>query len=533
MADLNKLRAQHVAIGDQIRILADKESLTDAEEQRFEQSLAAYKQLTAEIELATTAANAKRAALRNDPNVTSSQGWDGPAPAQWRQSDRRHAWESADREPDQRVGNAMRGIETACEMAESMTGLRTDIAPSVRSTMERHPRAADAVVARSDPAYVGAFSKLVTIGDPGRAFAAMTAEERDAFGRVEMEHRAANEGTGSAGGYGVPVLIDPAIILMGTGSINPFRALARTRTGVSDIYKGVATAGITAAWTAEGAAVADGTPTLTQPSITAYKGAAWVPFSMELEADYASFTEQLVTLFVDAQAVLETTAFSTGSGSAQPWGIQTRLVNNTFSQITSTTHGTIGVTDVYNVFAALPPRYRPGSVWLGSAVTQNAIRGAGSDLLGQIGGAGYAAGNSLMPISADGVQMLLLGKRYYKSSGFADLPTNSTASAAYLTVTDLSKSYTIFDRMNSAQVKLVPHLFDQATGRPTGQRGAWYSWRVGGDVTNEATTGEMGARTLMNKTSVSHLQVNGAARRDSAGRSLSLTKRLVRARSAR
>jgi HK97 family phage major capsid protein len=497
-ADLAQMRSQLVALGEAIRVLADKDDLTPKEAERFDLSLKEYENLKAEITLAT---NAARSALRNDPSVTSSRGHDGPAPAQWRQSDRRAAWEYAGREPSQRVGYAMRGIETACEMAESMTGLRSDIAPSIRSTLERHPRAADAIVARSDPAYVTAFSKLVTIGDPGRAFASMTEEERNAFARTEQEHRAANEGTGSAGGYGVPVLIDPAIILLGTGSINPFRELAKTESGVSDVFKGVATAGITANWTAEGGVVADGTPTLIQPSITAYKGACFVPFSIELEADYATVTEQLVTLFVDAQAVLETTAFSTGSGSGQPYGIQTRLVNNTFSQITSTTHGTIGTVDVYNLFAALPPRYRPGSEWLGSAVTQNAIRSAGNDLLGQLGSAGYAAGSSLMPISADGVQMMLLGKRYYESSGFVDLPTNSTATAAYLTVTDLSKSYIIFDRLNSGAVELVPHLFDPTTGRPLGERGAWYSWRVGGDMTNSTGTGETGARTLMNKTS--------------------------------
>lgn len=356
-------------------------------------------------------------------------------------------------------------------------------------------------MARSDPAYIGAFAKLVAIGDPGRAWASMDDDERAAFGRVEQEHRAANEGTGSAGGFGVPILIDPAIILLGTGSVNPFRHLAKTVTGISDIWNGVASTGITANWTAEGAAVADGTPTLTQPWIPAYKAAEWVPFSMELEADYATFIEQVTMIFIDAQNVLETTAFSIGTGSGQPFGIQTRLLSNTFSQVVSTTHGTIGTVDVYGLFAALEPRYRPNAVWLGSAVTQNAIRQSGDDRLGQLPGAGYSAGSTILPVAADGVNMMLLGHPYHESSGFADLPTNSTASAAYLTVTDFSKSYIIFDGLNSGQVELVPHLFDQATGRPTGQRGVWYSWRVGADTTNSTNVGATGAKTLMNKTS--------------------------------
>jgi predicted phage gp36 major capsid-like protein len=96
--------------------------------------------------------------------------------------------------------------------------------------------------------------------------------------------------------------------------------------------------------------------------------------------------------------------------------------------------------------------------------------------------------------------MNLLGHKFYETSGFADMPINTTATAAYLTVTDLAKSYIIFDRMNSAQVELIPFMFDQATARPNGQRGAWYSWRVGGDMTNSGTTGENGARVLLNKT---------------------------------
>jgi hypothetical protein len=100
------------------------------------------------------------------------------------------------------------------------------------------------------------------------------------------------------------------------------------------------------------------------------------------------------------------------------------------------------------------------------------IRQSGDDRLGQLSGAGYSAGSSLVPVAADGVTMMLLGHPYHESSGFADIPTNSTTSAAYLTVTDLSRSYVTFDRMNSGQVEFVQHLFDTSTGRPIGERGA-------------------------------------------------------------
>jgi hypothetical protein len=60
------------------------------------------------------------------------------------------------------------------------------------------------LIATESDAYRSAFGKAVTQASPG-----FTPEEAHALD----EFRAANEGTGSAGGFGVPVLIDPTIIL--------------------------------------------------------------------------------------------------------------------------------------------------------------------------------------------------------------------------------------------------------------------------------------------------------------------------------
>ena len=106
----------------------------------------------------------------------------------------------------------------------------------------------------------------------------------------------------------------------------------------------------------------------------------------------------------------------------------------------------------------------------------------------------------MMPISANGVDMNLLGHAYKESSGFADFPTNTTASVPYLTVGDFSKGFIIFDRLNSATIEPVNHLFDTATGRPTGNRGALFLWRVGSDLANPSGSGETGFRVLVNKT---------------------------------
>jgi len=47
---------------------------------------------------------------------------------------------------------------------------------------------------------------------------------------------------------------------------------------------------------------------------------------------------------------------------------------------------------------------------------------------------------------------------------------------------DLKTGYRIVDRIGSA-IEIIPHLFGAAQGQfPTGQRGAYFYWRVGGGV---------------------------------------------------
>jgi hypothetical protein len=45
-----------------------------------------------------------------------------------------------------------------------------------------------------------------------------------------MEERALAEGTGSAGGFAIPITIDPSVILTGSGALNPVREVSRVLT---------------------------------------------------------------------------------------------------------------------------------------------------------------------------------------------------------------------------------------------------------------------------------------------------------------
>lgn len=80
--------------------------------------------------------------------------------------------------------------------------------------------------------------------------------------------------------FAVPFELDPTILLTSSDALNPVRQLARVFMTVTDQWKGVSSAGVTAAYQAEAAELADGTPTLAQPVIDCAMWRVFVPFSI-------------------------------------------------------------------------------------------------------------------------------------------------------------------------------------------------------------------------------------------------------------
>jgi hypothetical protein len=75
--------------------------------------------------------------------------------------------------------------------------------------------------------YRSAFGKLLT----GRSYALTPSE-------VASVERAASL-TDASGGYAIPFLLDPSVILTSTGTSNPYRAISRIVRGTSDTWNGV------------------------------------------------------------------------------------------------------------------------------------------------------------------------------------------------------------------------------------------------------------------------------------------------------
>jgi HK97 family phage major capsid protein len=396
-------------------------------------------------------------------------------------------------DPDGVAGDAGEARDIALASVDRLAASRSDATPreGLRPLFERSPLYAQHFAATASPDYARAIGKLIATGDTGTAMLAMTDTERMAMARVaDFEHRAASL-VGTAGGFAVPQLLDASIMITNRGTVNPMRQVARIVTGVSDKWEGVSSDGVTANWYAEAAEVTDDAPTLSQPTITAHKAAAFIPASFEILDDYQTMITEMGRLFADAKDRLEGEAFTVGDGSGKPRGLISRLESHTsttnVAKVTTTTAGAFDAAQVRNLFAALPPRYRANSAWLSSISVANYVRGLGSDELQ----------SQTVNLTTD-YQFQLLGRPYFEASDMAEMVTGTTA-ATLLVVGDF-QNYIIFDRLGSARIELVPHLFG-SNRRPNGQRGLLLWWRVGGDVASASNTIETGFRALVNKTS--------------------------------
>jgi HK97 family phage major capsid protein len=340
------------------------------------------------------------------------------------------------------------------EQAERLIGVHG-------SRMARH------TVLTMRPEYRSAWIKYISGNE-----AMLTNDERLARMAVE-EARTALALADANGGYAVPALLDPSVIFTGSGTANPMRQVGRIVTGMDDTWRGVTSAGITASWDSEVIEVSDDGPTLGQATVVSHKAQAFVPFSVEIEGDWAGLASEMGVLFQEGKDTLETTAFATGSGDVNtPSGLLTDLfaASGTVG-VLPTTDGQFGAVDVRALFGSLGPRYRPQASFMSSIDVMNEVRGFDT-----AGGLSNQTVNLTEPYSFN-----VLGRPYYENSGFPDF-SGTTGAANILVVGDF-RNYVIFDRVGS-RVELVPHLFATNANRPSGQRALLFWWRVGGKTVN-------------------------------------------------
>jgi HK97 family phage major capsid protein len=329
--------------------------------------------------------------------------------------------------------------------------------------IEETPSAARLALLTGSPAYRSAFEKILE--HPQSYAALLTDEESEAM-------RAALSTTVGNGGYAIPFLLDPTIILTNDGSANPFRQMAKIVRGTSNKWQGLTSAGVSAEWKTEGAAAADATPTFAQPSITAHLADAYVFGSYEVLQD-TDLATAIPGLIADAKDRLEASAFAIGSGSGAPFGVVTSVTAVTDSRVTPTTGGAFtaaSVADVRKVITAVPPRHRAKSAWIANYAILNIIRSMSDS----------AAGSAFWANLGAAMPEQLLGLPVYEASAMVSAVTTGSN---VLLAGNFGEGYYVYDRIGMS-LDYIPNVIDATTARPTAQRGWLATWRVGAAVVN-------------------------------------------------
>jgi hypothetical protein len=127
----------------------------------------------------------------------------------------------------------------------SAAHLSSDEQDEVERQVRKSTDIARRVLVTENEHYREAWLKMVTRPN-GHMY--LNEDERRAMMAFD-EYRTMSEGTNSAGGFGIPVFIDPSIIMTAQGSGNPFLSIARQADVNTNAWKGVTSAGFRGAST--------------------------------------------------------------------------------------------------------------------------------------------------------------------------------------------------------------------------------------------------------------------------------------------
>ena len=322
--------------------------------------------------------------------------------------------------------------------------------------IERVPGVARMAMATGSPEYMAAFRNWVkSLGAP-----VYSAEEAAAV-RASMSLTSAN------GGYALPFLLDPTLIHTGTATKNPIRQIARVESGTSDKWNGVTVSNVTTAWTAEGVAFTDGSPTTGGVTVDAAKLTAYVTGSFEIFQD-SNLLAQLPGLIGESIDYAESAAFISGSGSGAPKGVITAVSGTAGSLVTVTTRGSFtsaSIADTIALANALAVRYEDTATWVLNKAIYRTIEQ-------QMVGTG----------AVKAVEMTN-GKELF------DLPVvrsstmlSATTSGNHIAVLGDFSQYIVYDRLG-VNVEFIQNVVD-GDGLPVGKRGLVAYKRFGGDVSD-------------------------------------------------
>lgn len=361
--------------------------------------------------------------------------------------------------------------DAALRMLDDRTAgshLRSDEKDQVERHIRRSGDLSRRIIVTENEHYRNAFMKMVT--KPNGAIY-LNEEERNAMAAFE-EYRAQST-SDSAGGFAMPVFIDPSVIMTAQGSGNPFMSIARQVEINTDQWRGVSSAGVSWSFDAEASEVSDDAATIAQPTVDIFTARGFIPFSLEISEDWVGFAAEMQQLLAEGYDELLIDKFTRGAGTTEPSGVLTVLSASAGARVSITAAGTaFSSEDPYKVWKALPQRFRRRASWLMSVDVNNKFR--------QLGTANvfHAFTENLPAEWAD----TLFGKSVYESPYMPDTTTTTSGNTGLAIVGDFQNF--LIARRTGMSIELVPHLFHTSNNRPSGQRG-WFAYsRIGSNVIN-------------------------------------------------
>lgn len=312
---------------------------------------------------------------------------------------------------------------------------------------DEHGSIARRILATGSPAYKEAFGRWIATG--GQEI------------RADL-----NIGTGSSGGFAVPVELDPTLLPTSSGQVNPYRQVSRIVQTTAKTWEGVTSGAVTATRGNETDEVTDASPTLAQPTVTTERVATFIPFSISLEASWAGMQGDLAYLIQDAKDNEEVSSFTNGTAVAPS---ANGLLNGATAVVHTAATATFASIDIDAAENALGPRFRANAVWMGNRAIYNKIRHFDA-----AGGPDYWLAITQALASQNGARVAqpVHGYPAYENTA---MPSVTTSNTNLLVLGDFSRYFVIVDKIG-LNIELVPHLFGASNRYPTGQRGFFAYW---------------------------------------------------------
>lgn len=370
-------------------------------------------------------------------------------------SELRNKARSIDELPQLYRDNAMRAVEQAKfpgvknrEEAQGQAERLLETIDDDQGTLARR------LLVTGSPLYNRAFGKALL----ARSTAGLTVEES----------RAMSLGVNAEGGYAVPFQLDPTVILTSDGSINPLRQVSRIEQIVGKEWQGVTSAGITVTRSPEAQEATDNSPTLAQPTVRPSRVLGFVPFSMELDQDWARLQSEMTRLLADAKDQEEANAFVNGDGVGEnPGGIAATLASSSYVGQTGSAGSFTVPDDLFAVEEGLPPRFRSRASWLAAKPIYNQVRNAST---------GSDGGDLWVRLGAGQPNELIGYPAREQSEMDSVIESSGGGNNLIMLFGDYQTGFMIVDRIGMS-VELVPQVFGATNNFPTGQRGIVAMWR--------------------------------------------------------